>query len=1831
MVSKSKTAKKVLSVLLVMLMLITTIPIGILNAFAATTFTIKVTDENTGIGIENAAVSIITKVDNSEEEIVKETDLKTDSNGTISFSEINDYLTVNTDKVVTLEYKITADDYVGLEDVYEITSSNVENELLIKLESNPQITVNGGESGTHIEVAGIDVGTSKKVPAGTLVDVIVAEKENCFITLDQTAKYVDGNKYSFEVTEDLEINVKYEPITYTIELDVENGEVQPSDNGKITVIKTFESTELTFNPDVHYHLDKFLFDDEDRTSSVVNNKYTLDNSEINDDSHKIAVQFAIDTFKVTSSFNSKYGSVEIIGTDDLNQVAYGTKLTAIMTPADGYALINVNNGTDVSEDEIIPVENTNQYTYEFIVEKEVNIYADFSEVIILDSIDVNDVITVSNSYQSDDGNYYVKYEENKLKPGTSSNTAKIELNSQITYVNEQGQDVTLKTGGIVCYRNNNNDNNKFKNTNYLDKTITVNCSDVFTKIQFKTGNKFYQINGNINVLFDSVSPTISDVADITEFTNEVKTINFSVKDETENYGSINYASGINDKSITVTRSYGSIKNEVVDVDITNRSFKYVPVESYTGVVTYTINVADNVGNSASKSISVSNDTVEPTLIDNKDAVKFVIENDNVFAHILNKISRGKWLNEQMTVELNATDGDGYGFDDLNSIAQIALVNEDGTVFTSGYGHINEKGYAEISLSNVSPDTTFKGSIYYNICDRLSNGYKELNENTVVSDWILLTTENTTSFEEGNVVMIEENKPVVSDITAVSLNDVIIPFVNNSYICNGDAEFTFTITDDFSGLYSYVAKVNGSKELSKSELENENNQNEQYELLSTGELNIDTVGVEPKEDCSYELTVDATDYSGNVAETKTCVIYKDTVAPEITVDDFEFEGKNHSSVYGDVVVADYGFYFKEATKVKISATDNAGDNELASGVASIKVYLQDIDGTVYVVTENGAVIQKSENNSPDDAVDILTDNSIEFTIPQNFKGQIYAKATDKVKNTPETFVNPDGSVIESAEKHSETSSIEFISVPQSQGTQNNKSNYSYTGEAQTDKSMDFDVSKNVPLYNRDIAFGVKVADSYSGIDEIKYTIIEGNEETVKTVKVDNNGSISGENEGWEITNKDENLVTEMVNTIAVSGNYNDMVLLVELIDRSGNKSYDYYVFGIDKTAPSVTVTYNNNDVDTQSGTGNYFDADRKATILVQERNFNTENVKFTLKNAEGAVPKIVDKCLVVKDAEGNGDGNVYQYEISYTSDGVYTFNVAYTDRAANAATVDYKDSVGPNSFVIDKTLPTISVSYDNNEAQNGKYFKAHRTATITVVEHNFDVNRVSITQTASLAGETKSVPAVSWVNSGDIHIATINYNEDADYTFDITMTDKAGNKESNVNYGSSVAAKEFTVDTTYSNIVKVEGITDKGVLGLENGEINLDASISITINDINLDAYKVTLTRSRVIVDGESNKKTDIAKDVIIDNPDTQCSEDNVDVTGQFVANASGNSNNTAVINIPKTDDNGVKNDGLYTLTVEANDKAGNAYNTNANIITFSVNRFGSVFTFGKDLYNLINENDGYTQEVTSNDLTVYEYNATDIQEHKVEVIANNDSLVLGENTDYTVSKDTNQTDTTWSKYTYKIKPDNFKNDGVYTLRISSTDKASITSQTVDYDICSATFSVDSTPADIISVNYSTEVNKIAGKDEGSAKTDVLTVNFTVEDIIRLERVEVYVNDMETPVETYEFGVDFTDANTFDGGSFNLSGSSQSFNIIAIDKAGNKISTADGYYDKDGNHYDFEPGFVFFDHITVTTNQLVIWAKSPVFWAIIGGFVLVTVGIVAVVVVKKRKNNNEKSL
>lgn len=1212
--------------------------------------------------------------------------------------------------------------------------------------------------------------------------------------------------------------------------------------------------------------------------------------------------------------------------------------------------------------------------------------------------------------------------------------------------------------------------------------------------------------------------------------------------------------------------------------------------------------------------------------------EFEAENTGLLAKAINALTFGTFCKEKVKITVNCTD---FADKDTSSgINTIKLYKYD----IDGVTYIDEVPADSIDVVNgkavFNIEPNYKGTIKAEVIDNVNRTSGEILANQLNAN---------IGKEESGYMMIENDIPIVSEIIKDEPlnNDVRKEIVDGKTIYSGDIKFLFSAQDTGAGLYSVDVKVNGisyEKNDDKYPKDFSASQNrEKHDFV------ISTDGLDAKylnEDGSFKIDITVIDNAGNYVNDRKVIVYKDTTSATISgykfsVDSF-IDVLGTDNLYKAVEVTDYGFYFKKDVVVTISADDFKTKNEIASRVKSISYVAVDINGNRY-----------EEKDVP-----VNDKNEISFPINMDFKGQIYAYATDKVGNEPNNstlpiseqydsstmimdgefkgYVHPNGAIVETADKHTETSAIEFTSIPKAQGTQNNSSNYSYKGDAKTDKEMDYvkSVANNkVPLYNSDITFGIKVTDSYSGIREVSYTIIEGPETTVKTVLINNDGNfVDDNNEGWVINEntKDTNLVTEMTNNIAVSGNYNDMVLLIELTDRAGNKSYDYYVFGIDKTAPSIEVEYDNNAGDSQSGTGTYFKANRTATIIVSERNFNKENVNFIVKNAEGDAPSV----KFVKDIKGtgNGDDTKHVFEVTYSNDGVYSFDMNYTDRATNKnSAIDYKNSLAPTNFVVDKTNPTISVSYDNNEAQNDKFFKAHRTATITIVEHNFDVNRVVITQTSALSGNAISNPSVSWVNSGDTHTGTINYNADGDYTFDITMTDKAGNKEDSVNYGSSVAAKDFTIDTTYSDIVKVEGIADKGVLGLVNGDIDADAKINITINDVNLDNYNIKLTRSRVLVTGESDEKEDVSQESIIDNPETQA-ESGIDVTSKFVSNASGSANATVVISIPKRDENGVKNDGLYTLTIEAKDKAGNAYDTNANIITFSVNRFGSVFTFSNDLYKLLNDNDGYTQSVASTDLTVYEYNATAINNETVEVIANNESKTLIKSADYTINTDNQQDAGSWSKNTYKIRPENFKNDGVYTLRLSSKDAASITSQTVDYDVCSATFKVDSTPADIISVNYSTEVNKIVGHDGGSAKAENLTVNFTVEDLIRLEKVEVYVNDMDKPVKTYTYGKDFDDANTFDGGSFEIARSSdeQIFKIIATDKAGNVIDTAEG----DSNGNVFEPGYVFFDHVTVTTNLLAIWAKSPVFWGIIGGVAALTVGIVLFVVIKKRKKDDD---
>lgn len=1183
------------------------------------------------------------------------------------------------------------------------------------------------------------------------------------------------------------------------------------------------------------------------------------------------------------------------------------------------------------------------------------------------------------------------------------------------------------------------------------------------------------------------------------------------------------------------------------------------------------------------------------------AVKFTQKNEGKIEAILNKLTFGRFFNKTLVITVDAEDV-ANDTSNASGIVKAEFTFTDTKSneykFEAGTKEIGNKEDAKIPFNIKADDLpdNFKGTASVTLTDAAGNveTYKVTTNN---SDMKEIKPDSDFSF------MIENKAPDIQESSSALTSKTSF-------------NFEFSVSDVTSTSYSGLAFVNVyandvlvfSEDYQKTAIK----ESKDYSLLTVAQSDDETaytvngVKLEDKwNDGVIKYIVEACDNAGNYSIHKSEEYSFDQTAPIIT--GFKI-GDNSTD---KIEVHDtYGFYFKEKATVEISAEDTPNTEHkerIASGVASVTVYLQDINGKKYSVSKSGAQIEElAENAEPSP---VSTSGKISLVIPANFKGQIYAYATDAVGNSPKSckyflddkdtdndgYVNPDGSIVENEEKHIESSDISFT-MPKTDKTQNTSfAGYSQDGLLDSVEDykayLDNSSSKNVPLYAADFNAAVSVKDLYSGINTVKLTVIEGDNKTVKLLKVDKNGNVSGDDITYDVKTKDSNLVTELeISDFAVQGNYNDMVFVAELIDNSGNVSYDYFAFGIDKTAPQISVSYDNNNADTKSGSGAFFNANRTATITVKERNFNTENVEWTIRNAEGSAPS--HSAPKFTQGSDNRDDDTYVYTVTYSNDGIYSFDMKYTDRAGNKnQTIDYGNSVAPTKFVVDKTMPVISVSYDNNDARNEKYFNAYRTATVTVTEHNFDVNRVTITGTASLDGNAVKFPDASWSNSGDTHVATIKYDTDADYTFDISMDDMAGNKSNEANYGSSVAPKDFVVDTTI----------DKPVIsGVENGNSYKDSVLpKIDFSDINFKDVKVTLLRTR---------KDEINKDVTSDYINVSTN----DKGGSFAA----------------TEDTFKKiqeNDGIYTLSVQITDKA---ENTSSDEVTFTVNRFGSVYSLGTYLSNDLN--DKYVQSI-DNDIVITEYNPDRLVEGNLDVVVTRDgSPVEYGDGELTISPVVNELakigSSGWYQYEYTISKNVFTDDngnpidGIYKVYVGSEDTVGNKSENISYDESSVLFRLDHTAPTIKSVS---------GLDKKIVNADEQKVSYEVFDAIGIDSIDVYYYDGNgTRVDhirsTDKGNTDVTDILsdlTNYTGSFTIGSSttSEPVRIVIKDLAGNVTDTDSKDFDVDS--IDFNRA------ITVSTNFFVRWfANKIVFGCSIAAIIAVGGGLAFFIAIRKRRKD-----
>lgn len=558
------------------------------------------------------------------------------------------------------------------------------------------------------------------------------------------------------------------------------------------------------------------------------------------------------------------------------------------------------------------------------------------------------------------------------------------------------------------------------------------------------------------------------------------------------------------------------------------------------------------------------------------------------------------------------------------------------------------------------------------------------------------------------------------------------------------------------------------------------------------------------------------------------------------------------------------------------------------------------------------------------------------------------------------------------------------------------------------------------------------------------------------------------------------------------NSNDVRVQVFAEDMAGNEAESQITqLKIDVTAPSVTVSWDRND----PMNGRYYKDTRTAVVTVKDRNFDPEQVRFTITGTGGASPYI-SGWSGSSDA-GISDQAVSTCQVSFPEDGDYTFTLECTDLAGNSGGYGHTEE-----FTIDKTLPRIQVAYGNSSAVSEGYYNQERKAVITITERNFNPSDVKTAITASLEGRGISAPSVSgFSGKGDVHTAVVSYDADGDYTFDIEYADLAGNAAEDYRPDS------FTVDLTAPELE---------IFDIEDRSANNDVvAPGIRYSDANCDRESLFIA-----LEGIHNGAVDLERDITFFDG------------GQSIK----------FHDFPRKEEM----DDLYRLTAGIKDLAGNE---TEKTVLFSVNRYGSVYVLDQATAAWLSPKpDDSTCIRQERRVGVQEYNVDEIQEYSITVNRDGELTVLEENMDFAVRKSGDGTQ--WKVCHYIINAENFSMEGNYRITISSRDTAenSMTNETVkkgEGKRLPLSFTIDKTAPTVV----------VSGiRDGGQYRASSRTLTIDAKDNIALERVSVTIGNRRRTYEAKELRESEGIIETEIFGAANW----QKVEITAEDAAGNQL-------------------------------------------------------------------------
>lgn len=636
-----------------------------------------------------------------------------------------------------------------------------------------------------------------------------------------------------------------------------------------------------------------------------------------------------------------------------------------------------------------------------------------------------------------------------------------------------------------------------------------------------------------------------------------------------------------------------------------------------------------------------------------------------------------------------------------------------------------------------------------------------------------------------------------------------------------------------------------------------------------------------------------------------------------------------------------------------------------------------------------------------------------------------------------------------------------------------------------------------LYKKDVGVGISVTEpspgnSYAGLKDVTYTVYRDGIET-QAGSLYHFSKEEPQLNDLKKSYEDAHALT----ILAKDNNSNDVVLKIKAVDNAGNQTVKEERLSIDITKPRVTLSFDNNRVENEF----YFKENRTALITVEERNFSQDAFKILITDpAEGKGAKLLE---VERDSfqkvSGSGDSSRWESRIYFNKDGDYQLSITGEDLAGNAMEdlVYAEGTQAALDFTVDKTAPVLSVSYDNNTANHEFYYKEGRRAEISIEEKNFrsDLVDYSVLKDGGREGHGSALSSFSGGEGRGVsdlhHQASISYEEDGDYQFNIRVKDLAGNE------ALAYPEDHFVIDRTTPSLTISDILNEsanKGevspkisygdryldqdalslkLIGEVHGEHELSHQQGGSISIARTDALNLPMQKS--MEKTESPKQKQEEKEGIV-----------------YQSSAGGEEGNLSFQNFPEEPDT----DDVYRLSAKIVDMAGNETTEE---LWFSVNRFGSTYLLSDRAKALQG-----TYQKEGEEILISEINADEVLSSALTLYRNEEKHALSEGAEYQTTRSGGNGK--WYRGDYLIKKDNFDKEGLYHLQISSQDKAGNLASTEQTERgAELRFGIDRTPPRILLSNVD---------NQGVYRGDFLDLDLSVQDNLWLEQVDATVDGTE---------------------------------------------------------------------------------------------------------------------